>query len=99
MLRVGPPTTLSAGLASWYAVRAGASADGGVLAVPDGSFTTLIHRARPAERLKLGPQYDVRFAAVSPDGRWVATGSHWTDGRSRRNERCLAGHADATSCG
>jgi serine/threonine protein kinase/WD40 repeat protein len=25
----------------------------------------------------LGPQRDVRFCAVSPDGLWVATGSHW----------------------
>src|SRR5208283_1791340 len=24
-----------------------------------------------------GPQYDVRRCAVSPDGKWVATGSHW----------------------
>jgi WD40 repeat protein len=30
----------------------------------------------------LGPQYDVRFTAVSPDGRRVVTGSHWGDGRS-----------------
>jgi tetratricopeptide (TPR) repeat protein len=29
----------------------------------------------------LQPQQDVRSCAVSPDGRWVATGSHWnTDG-------------------
>ena len=44
---------------------------------PDGNFTALIHRDRPAaSALKLGPQYDVRLAAVSPDGRWVATCSH-----------------------
>jgi WD40 repeat protein len=83
VLRVGPPATLSAGLASHYAVGAGASADGGVLAVPDGGFTALIHRERPAECLKLGPQFDVRRAAVSPNGRWVATCSHFTDGRCR----------------
>jgi tetratricopeptide (TPR) repeat protein len=28
---------------------------------------------------RLGPQTDVRFGAVSPDGRWIATGSHWSD--------------------
>jgi serine/threonine protein kinase/WD40 repeat protein len=83
VLRVGPPATVSPGLGSDLARGAGASADGGVLAVPDGSFTALIHRERPAERLKLGPQHDVRFAAVSPDGRWVATGSHFTDRRSK----------------
>jgi WD40 repeat protein len=83
VLRVGPPATLSAGLGSLMARGAGASADGGVLAVPDGRFTTLVHRARPAERLKLGPQFDVRFAAVSPNGRWVATCSWFSDGRSK----------------
>jgi serine/threonine protein kinase/WD40 repeat protein len=83
MLRVGPAATVSPGLGAYKARGAGASADGGVLAVPDGTFTTLIHRARPAERLKLGPQHDVRFAAVSPDGRWVATCSWFSDGRSK----------------
>jgi serine/threonine protein kinase/WD40 repeat protein len=83
VLRVGPPGTMSPGLGSLWAAGAGASADGRVLAVPDGSFTALIHRDRPAERLKLGPQFDVRFAAVSPNGRWVATCSHFTDGRSK----------------
>jgi serine/threonine protein kinase/WD40 repeat protein len=83
VLRIGPPATVSPGLGSYMARGAGASADGGVLAVPDGSFTALIHREPPAERLKLGPQYDVRFAAVSPDGRWVATCSWFSDGRSK----------------
>jgi serine/threonine protein kinase/WD40 repeat protein len=83
VLRVGPPKTLSSGLGARLAVGAGASADGGVLAVPDGSFTTLIHRERPEQQLKLGPQHDVRFAAVSPTGRWVATCGHQTDGRSK----------------
>jgi tetratricopeptide (TPR) repeat protein len=31
-------------------------------------------------RIELSPQTDVRYCAVSPNGRWVATGSHWTDG-------------------
>jgi serine/threonine protein kinase/WD40 repeat protein len=83
VLRVGPPATVSPGLGSYMARGAGASADGGVLAVPDGRFTTLIHRERPAKRLRLGPQHDVRVAAVSPDGRWVATCSFFSDGRSK----------------
>src|SRR5262245_58236047 len=62
---------------------ASASVDGRVMAVPDGWFTTVIHRDRPGHRLKLGPQYDVRFTAVSPDGRRVVTGSHWQDGHSK----------------
>ena len=83
MLRVGPPVQLSLGLESLFAVGAGASADGRVLAVPDGNFTALIQRGHPERRRKLGPQYDVRFAAVSPDGRWVATCSYFTNGRSK----------------
>jgi WD40 repeat protein len=82
LLRVGPPATLSTG-GSLLTVGAGASADGGVLAVPDGRFTTLIHRERPAQPIKLGRQFDVRFAAVSPNGRWVATCSHHSDGLSK----------------
>ncbi len=83
MLRVGPPEQLAAGLGSRAAVGAGASADGTLLAVPDGTFTTLIDREHPERRVKLGPQHDVRSVAVSPDGRWVATCSFFTDGRSK----------------
>jgi serine/threonine protein kinase/WD40 repeat protein len=83
VLRVGPPRTLSPGLGSYSAAGACASADGRVMAVPEGSFTAVIHRERPANHLKLGPQFDVRFAAVSPNGRWVATCSWFTDGRSK----------------
>ena len=32
----------------------------------------------PESPIRLGPQADVRYIAVSPDGRWAATGSHWT---------------------
>src|SRR5207302_4026486 len=58
-LCVGPPETVSPGLGAYLAVGAGASADGRVLAVPDGSYTTVIHRERPEQRLKLGAQFDV----------------------------------------
>ncbi len=83
LLRVGPPKILTPGLESFCAHYAAASADAGVIAVPDGRFATVIHRGRPEGRLKLGPKYDLRTAAVSPDGRWVATCSHFSDGRSR----------------
>src|SRR5262249_53075833 len=36
----------------------------------------LLRRDRPGPPLVLGPQDDVRHCAVSPDGRWVATGQH-----------------------
>jgi serine/threonine protein kinase/WD40 repeat protein/tetratricopeptide (TPR) repeat protein len=73
--RVGPP--------EWIATRAAGfecAADGQVVAVPlfnDGAL--LIHRGPPRSTFRLGPQYDVRHAQVSPDGRWVATRSHWID--------------------
>jgi hypothetical protein len=53
------------------------------VAVPQGAATLLLHRELPDWRLTLGPQYDVRKAAVSPDGRWVATCSWWSDHRSK----------------
>jgi WD40 repeat protein/tRNA A-37 threonylcarbamoyl transferase component Bud32 len=55
----------------------GSSADGRVLAIPQFSRgALLVHRDRPGPPLVLGPQEDVRHCAVSPDGRWVATGNH-----------------------
>jgi serine/threonine protein kinase/WD40 repeat protein/tetratricopeptide (TPR) repeat protein len=77
---VGPPQRLS--YASAYASGASASADGRVIAIPQGDSTHVYRRDRPGQPVVLGPQYDVRFSAVSPDGAWVATCSHWSDGRS-----------------
>jgi WD40 repeat protein len=59
------------------------SAQPRVVAVPQGNSTVVFHRDRPDRRVVLGPQFDVRFTAVSPDGRWVVTCSHWQDGRSK----------------
>jgi eukaryotic-like serine/threonine-protein kinase len=71
-LRIGPPETLAA---IENLDLHGASADGRVLAIPQyGEGALLWHR--PDRRLTLGPREDVRFCAVSPDGRWVATGNH-----------------------
>jgi eukaryotic-like serine/threonine-protein kinase len=81
-LSIGPPQPLDPDLQSRFTEGASASSDGRVVAAPDGRFVTVVHREQPGRRLKLGPQFDVRFTAVSPDGRWVVTGSHWEDGRS-----------------
>jgi WD40 repeat protein len=83
VLRVGPPRVLLPDAGGGYSSGASASADGRVLAIPQGHSTLVVRRDRPGRPLVLGPQYDVRFSAVSPDGRWVATGSHWWDGRSK----------------
>jgi WD40 repeat protein len=53
-------------------------ADLRVLAIPPypAMGCTLVLHRDGNRLLRLGPQEDVRFCAVSPDGRWVATGSH-----------------------
>jgi serine/threonine protein kinase/WD40 repeat protein len=56
------------------------SRDGSVLAFAHRSHATVVHLGPPQRTLTLGPQYDVRSTQVSPDGRWVVTGSHWSDG-------------------
>src|SRR5262249_25880285 len=50
------------------------------IAVPQLFQGSLVwHGDRPARVLSLQRQQDVRSGAVSPDGRWVATGSHTSD--------------------
>jgi hypothetical protein len=78
VLRVGPSQLLSPIFGS-----PSASANGRVMAVPQGTATVVLHRDHPERRVALGPQYDARFSAVSPDGRLVVTGSHWNDQRSK----------------
>jgi serine/threonine protein kinase/WD40 repeat protein len=83
VLRVGPPRLLIADAGGGDSSGASASEDGRIMAVPQGDSTVVLHRDQPGRRMILDPQYDVRFSAVSPDGRWVVTGSHWWDGRSK----------------
>jgi serine/threonine protein kinase/WD40 repeat protein len=72
--KLGPPRVLVDG--PQLGMRIGASDDGQVLALPSrGQGSWLIHTDR-RQPVDLGPQDDVRFCAVSPDGRWVASGSH-----------------------
>ncbi len=73
--RLGPPTRLlEYGIYANY----GISADTQIIAVPAGDNGALVARRGPPNQiLKLeDKQQDVRTCAVSPDGRWVATGSH-----------------------
>src|SRR5262249_3836261 len=46
-----------------------------VVATPIPNGAVVLHR-HDRRIVRLGPQGDVRNCAVSPDGRWVATGSH-----------------------
>jgi WD40 repeat protein len=57
----------------------GSSTDGQTIAIPNYSRgAVVVHRGLPARTVRLQPHQDVRFCAVSPDGHWVATGSHGT---------------------
>jgi WD40 repeat protein/tetratricopeptide (TPR) repeat protein/tRNA A-37 threonylcarbamoyl transferase component Bud32 len=74
-LRFGPPRRLyrASGAGAW-----GASADCGVIAVPLYNGAVVGRRGEPGGRWQpLRPQDDVRHCAVSPDGAWVATATHW----------------------
>jgi serine/threonine protein kinase/WD40 repeat protein len=83
-LCVGPPRQLAPDESGvGYSAGTDASKDGRVVAVPQGNSTLVLYRTRPDWRLILGPQPDVRNAAVSPDGSWIATCTHWPDGRSK----------------
>jgi len=46
---------------------------GRIVAVPDHDFAFV---ATPERTIHLGPLDDCRYVAVSPDGQWLATGSH-----------------------
>jgi eukaryotic-like serine/threonine-protein kinase len=77
--RFGPPERLlgCGPMEVW-----GASADGQTIAIPDfNDGAVVVHRGQAQRTVRLSPQEDVRCCGVSPDGRWVATGSHGnTDG-------------------
>src|SRR5262249_6623599 len=72
--RVGPPQTLVP--ISTFAVNWGSNPEVNLVAIPNGNEGALLWQRAAKRTLRLPQQEDVRFSAVSPDGRWVATGSH-----------------------
>jgi tetratricopeptide (TPR) repeat protein/WD40 repeat protein len=70
-LRIGPPQPLPFPSPS---TRIATSRDGRVMASAQG-WGALVHHAGVDELIRLEPQEDARFVAVSPEGEWVATGS------------------------
>jgi WD40 repeat protein len=86
LLRIGPPRGLGTKPHVISSSHHGSdfSADGRVLAVAKGNNgAVVLHLDKPGKEIPLGPQYDVRSVAVSPDGRWVVTCSHWSDPRTK----------------
>ena len=71
--RVGPPTSLPV-----PAKAKGASEDrqGRIVAVAYQGYALV---ATPERVIRVGPLDDCRFVAVSPDGQWLVTGSHFRD--------------------
>jgi WD40 repeat protein len=71
--RVGPPERLGR---YYHFLAIVQSRDGRVLANATSDGALVWHRDRPGRPIRLGPHEDARNVAISPDGRWVATGSH-----------------------
>jgi serine/threonine protein kinase/WD40 repeat protein len=73
-LRLGPPQPLP-----FPASRSliSSSRDGKVMACAQFRGALVWHADKADPLIPLGPQHDVRSIAVSPNGWWVATGSHW----------------------
>jgi WD40 repeat protein/tetratricopeptide (TPR) repeat protein len=77
-LGIGPPEWV-ANMPDW--VKGNFSPDGRVAAVPlRNGGALVVHRGASRRIVRLGPQYDVRGASVSPNGLWVVTASFWQDG-------------------
>ncbi len=80
--QIGPPEQITPNPGGGFSAGARSSADGRVVAVPQGHSTLVLFRDKPGRRLILGPQFDVRHCAVSPEGRWVVTCGFGWDGQS-----------------
>jgi WD40 repeat protein/tRNA A-37 threonylcarbamoyl transferase component Bud32 len=76
---LGPPVGLHP--ANHVSQQCGSSSNGTVLAVPN-FYDGLLLRRSDGSWQALGPHPDTRYCAVSPDGRWVAAGSHWPSPKS-----------------
>jgi WD40 repeat protein len=86
-VRIGPSRTLPL---PGNVLQFDQSRDGRVFGLAEFNGALVYDLSRVAHPVRLGPHADVRYVSVSPDGRWVATGSHsapavrvWdaTDGR------------------
>jgi WD40 repeat protein len=74
--QIGPPERLLPG--GTWGITWGVSADGQTIAIPyrqPNLCTLVVHRGPPVKSVCLQPIEGARFCSVSPDGRWVATGT------------------------
>src|SRR5262249_13291897 len=56
----------------------GSNPEVNLVAIPNRNQGALLWQRAANRAVPLAPQEEVRYCAVSPDGRWVATGSHGT---------------------
>ena len=101
-VRIGPPTRLEGFPSGRFVAQ---SHDGRFLAIDGPAGATIVDDQGLRRPTRLGPQHDVRSLAISPDGRWAATGSHlggegvkvWSlpDGRLVHELACPGGIAGA----
>jgi eukaryotic-like serine/threonine-protein kinase len=72
-LRIGPPHKVAV---PGPVCHVACNSDGQVIAVSQFQGGRVLLAARPDQPVSFGPHDDARYVAVSPDGLWVATGSH-----------------------
>ena len=73
LYRYGPPQMLPLPASP---LEIACSRDSRVIAVANFTGAIVLRKDDPDHPIPLGPHEDTRYVAVSPDGRWVATGSH-----------------------
>ena len=77
VIRLGPPQMLRS---PGSLVGPAISTDGRILAIPAGDrCARVVFPDEPSKEKWFGPQLGVRYCAVSPDGRWLATGTDGND--------------------
>jgi serine/threonine protein kinase/WD40 repeat protein len=74
-LRIGPPSRLSAFPPGQWVI--GEDRSGRIVAMAHGDHA---HVTTPERAFQVGPLDDCRSVAVSPDGKWLATGNHQVGG-------------------
>jgi eukaryotic-like serine/threonine-protein kinase len=79
-LRIGPPEAVGKGLTGGPSGRSSLSGDGRRLALARGDRGAVIDLETGAEVLLAAPHQGLDAIAISPDGRWVGTGT-WTGAR------------------
>jgi serine/threonine protein kinase/WD40 repeat protein len=73
-VRIGPPGRLPMPASAWESVAW--SGDGRLMAIPQGWGAEVWDQRRPGQPVARTRHADTRYVAVSPDGRWLVTGSH-----------------------